>query len=156
MKEFVLYGNGGHARVVHDLIQKLGGKVMAIFDHENIYNPSIFSDAEMVICIGNNEIRKKIAIEVRHKFATLIHPNATLANNVKIDEGSVIFANAVLQTNVIIGKHVIVNASATIDHDVNIGNFASIYPNSYIGSGARITEGKTIEPNQVVMRNAII
>ena len=34
MQEFVLYGNGGHSRVIQDLIVKLGGKVLEIFDEK--------------------------------------------------------------------------------------------------------------------------
>ncbi len=37
-----LYGNGALSRVIQDLILKLGGEVLEIFDHENIYNPNIF------------------------------------------------------------------------------------------------------------------
>ncbi|MDE5493003.1 hypothetical protein [Elizabethkingia meningoseptica] len=57
MKEFVLYGNGGHSRVIQDLILKLGGEVLEVFAQENIYNTNIFPNAEIVICIGDNEIK---------------------------------------------------------------------------------------------------
>ncbi|AJW64779.1 Putative acetyltransferase EpsM [Elizabethkingia miricola] len=155
MKEFVLYGNGGHSRVIQDLILKLGGKVLEIFDQENIYNSNVFPNAEIVICIGNNEIRKKISMEVTHRFATLIHPTAILANDTNVGEGTIILANAVLQAGTKIGRHVIINANTTIDHDVIIEDFVSIYPNSYIGSEAYITEGKSIDPNVVIERNVI-
>ncbi|WP_407483444.1 transferase [Elizabethkingia meningoseptica] len=155
MKEFVLYGNGGHSRVIQDLIVKLGGKVLEVFDQENIYNPNIFPNAEIVICIGNNEIRKKISREVTHRFATLIHPTAVLANDIEIGKGTVVLANAVLQAGSKIGEHVIINANTTIDHDVIIEDFVSIYPNSYIGGEACITESKSVGPNIVIERNII-
>ncbi|AQW91229.1 transferase [Elizabethkingia anophelis] len=155
MQEFVLYGNGGHSRVIQDLIVKLGGKVLEIFDEKNVYNPHIFPQAKMIICIGNNEIRKKTSLGIMHEFATLVHPNAILADNIEIGEGTVILANAVLQAGTKIGKHAIINANTTIDHDVVIENFVSIYPNSYIGGEAYITENKTVEPNQVIRRNTV-
>ncbi|WP_372483386.1 transferase [Elizabethkingia anophelis] len=155
MKEFVLYGNGGHSRVVQDLIYKLGGSIQTIFDQENIYDPNVFPNAEIIICIGNNEIREKISKKIKHKFATLIHPSATLAINTKIEEGSIILANAVLQAGTKIGKHVIINAHSTIDHDVVIEDFVSIYPNTYIGGESKITKNKVVRPNQVIARNSI-
>ncbi|WP_407533731.1 PglD-related sugar-binding protein [Elizabethkingia miricola] len=156
MKEFVLYGNGGHSKVIQDLIIKLDGKILMIFDKVNLYNPSIFPNAEMIICIGNNDVRRKISLEIKHKFATLIHPKATLADDVEIDEGTIILANAVLQAGTKIGKHVIINANSTIDHNVIIEDFVSIYPNSYIGGEAKITENRTILPGQIIERNSII
>lgn len=156
MKQYILYGNGGHARVLKDLIHLLGGEVVHVFDSENPYNAEIFPNVELIIAIGNSEIREKISQEVCHQFAKLIHPKAVLANDVEVGEGTVILANAVIQAGVKIGIHCILNASTTIDHDVIIGNFVSIYPNSYIGGEAQITNHKTIDPNTVVERQTIV
>lgn len=155
MKQFVLYGFGGHGRVVKDAIVKLGGEIVHIFDENNIYNSSIFPDAELIIAIGNNEIRKIIACQVSHKLGTLIHPNAILGQDVIIEKGSVIFANAVIQSGSRIGKNCIINANVTIDHDVILEDNVSVYPGAYIGGGAKISECKTVEPNAVVTRNTI-
>lgn len=156
MKQYILYGNGGHARVLKDLIQLLGGEVVYIFDNDNPYNPEIFPNAELIIAIGNSEIREKISLEVSHQFGKLIHPRAVLANDVEVGEGTVVLANAVIQAGSKIGKHCIINSSIVIDHDVIIGNFVSIYPNSYIGGEAQITNHRTIEPNSVVERFSIV
>lgn len=156
MKQFVLYGFGGHGKVVKDTIEKLGGDVVHIFDENNIYNSSIFPNAEMIIAIGNNDIRKKIASQVSHKLGTLIHPNAVLGQDVIIEDGSVVLANAVIQSGSRIGKNCIINANVTIDHDVAIEDNISIYPGAYIGGGAKITESKTVEPNAIVARNTVL
>ncbi len=153
MKKFVLYGNGGHSKVVQDLIYKLGGTIQAIFDQENIYDPNAFPNAEIIICIGDNKVREEISKKIEHRFATLIHPSAVLANGIEIGKGTVVLANAVLQAGTKVGKHVIINANTTIDHDVVIEDFVSVYPNTYIGGGANITKNKIIEPNQVIARN---
>lgn len=156
MKQYILYGNGGHARVIKDLIHLLGGEVVHVFDSENQYNPEVFPKAELIIAIGNSEIREKISQEVSHQFGKLIHPKAVLANDVEVGEGTVILANAVIQAGAKIGKHCILNASIVIDHDVMIGSYVSIYPNSYIGGEAQITNHKIIDPNTVVERQTII
>lgn len=156
MNNFLLYGNGGHARVIRDTIEKLGGKVVYIFDQDNPYNPSLFSDAKLIIAIGNSEIRERISLEVKHRIGTIIHPNAIIANDVIIDEGTVVLANAVIQSGSKIGKHCIINAAVVVDHDVRIEDFVSIYPNAYLGGESIITKHKTIDPNTTVKRNVII
>lgn len=153
-QEIILYGNGGHAQVIKDLIAKLGLRIVAVFDDENPYDANCFPDAEMVIAIGNNATRERISKTVRHSFATLVHPNAVLAEKVKIGEGTVILANAVIQPNVTISNHCIVNASVVIDHDVVVEDFVSIYPGAYIGGNAILSRLKTVPPNQIIERGS--
>lgn len=152
-KTYILYGGGGHAKVVKDAIEKLKGEVVAIYDKDKPYQPHLYPNAELIIAIGNNSIREKISLEIHHNLATVIHPSASIANDVKIGAGTVVFANAVVQAGVIIGKNCIINANTTIDHEAMIEDFVSIYPNTYIGGNARITKAKLIEPNTVVPRN---
>lgn len=156
MQEFVLYGNGGHGRVIKDAIEKLGGKVVYFFDQDNPYNPSLFPDAKLIIAIGNSEFRERISLEVKHHIGIVIHPNAIIADDVSIDDGTVVLANAVIQSGAKIGKHCIINAAVVVDHDVIIEDFVSIYPNAYLGGESIITKHKTIDPNTTVKRNVII
>ncbi|WP_177765344.1 transferase [Flavobacterium sp. I3-2] len=153
MKQFILYGFGGHGRVVKDAIEKNGASVIHIFDQEHPYDASMFPDIELIIAIGNNEVRKNIAAEIVHPLGIVIHPMASIAQEVTIGKGTVILANAVIQTGSTIGDNCIINANTTIDHDAIIEDFVSIYAGAYIGGGAKITEGKTIEPNAVIKRN---
>jgi len=85
-----------------------------------------------------------------------LHPNVVLANDVKVEEGTVILANAVVQSGAIVGKHCIINAGVVVDHDVIIEDFVNIYPNSYIGGETRITKHQTIDAITVVPRLTIL
>jgi acetyltransferase EpsM len=160
--EYLIYGAGGHARVLADLISTINGKVVAfIDDHSSLsqlnnipvkrYDAS-HPEAQIVIGVGNNKIRKKIAGSLFHKVATIIHPSTVIASDVEIGEGSVILANAVVQTGARIGKHVIINANACVDHDAVIEDFAHICPNAYIGGAAVIGAGTTITAGKVIPR----
>ncbi len=164
---FLIYGAGGHARVIADAIQLNGDKIVAFIDDNpaatvvngikvKSYDPESDKDAVLVIGIGSNSTREKIGASVRHNTATVIHPGAVIAGNVQIGEGTVVLANAVIQTGAILGKHVIVNANVCIDHDAVIEDYCHIYPNSYIGGGAVIKAGVTIEAGSVVVRNTIV
>ena len=156
MKHYILYGFGGHGRVIKDAIEKLGDKVVYIFDKDHLYDSSIYPDAELIIAIGNNEIREKIATEIAHPLGIVIHPSASIAQDVTIEKGTVVLANALIQTGSSIGKNCIINANVTIDHDAVIEDEVSIYPGSYIGGEAKITQGKMIDPNTTIVRNSVI
>lgn len=163
MSDWVIYGGGGHARVIGDAIKLNDDQLITYFDDNkdllsinNIpvssYHESIEEHAKLIIGIGNNEIRRNISKYIVHEFGIVIHPNATVATDVVIGEGSVILAGAVIQSGAIIGKHVVINANVTIDHDAVIGDFCSIYPNSYIGGGAKIGRGVVIEACNTLAR----
>ncbi|MFV0194096.1 transferase [Empedobacter falsenii] len=156
MKEYILYGFGGHGKVIKDAIEKNGNQVIHVFDQDHPYDPTIFPNAELIIAIGNNGIRKKIATEIAHPLGIVIHPSASIAQDVTIEKGTVVLANAVIQTGSSIGKNCIINANVTIDHDAVIEDEVSIYPGSYIGGEAKITQGKTIDPNTTIVRNSVI
>ena len=156
MKKYILYGFGGHGKVIKDAIEKLGHQVIHIFDNENPYDKNIYPESEIIIAIGNNEIRDKISKEISHKLGVIIHPDASIALDAIIEEGTVILANAVIQSGVSIGKNCIINANVTIDHEVIINDFVSVYPGTYIGGNCEITSFKTINPNTTILRNAII
>ena len=155
-KEYILFGNGGHSRVLKDLIELLNGEVVHVFDNDNPYKSDIFPNATLIIAIGNTKIREKITKEIKHKSGILIHPSAVVSKNVQIAEGTVILANSVIQTGSKIGRHIIVNACVVIDHDVIIEDFVNIYPNAYIGGEAKISDHITIEPNTVIPRLTIV
>ena len=163
MIDWVIYGGGGHARVIGDVITLNNDQLVRYFDDNkellsinstpvSSYHESIEEQAKLIIGIGNNEIRRNISKYIVHEFGIVVHPKAIVAADVVIGEGSVILAGAVIQSGAVIGKHVVINANVTVDHDVVIGDFCSVYPNSYIGGGAKIGKGVTIEACSSVAR----
>lgn len=167
MNKWVIYGGGGHARVIADAIRLNQDQVANFFDdNEDLkkmagkpvvsYHENHMPEAKMIIGIGNNKIRRAITQYIVHEFGVLIHPDATVSDDVLIGEGTVILAGAVIQSGAVIGKHVVINANVTVDHDAIIGDFCSIYPNSYIGGAANIGAGVTIEACTAIPRLATI
>lgn len=165
MKKWIIYGAGGHAGVIADLIYLQGDELICFFADDTIirdmgnaklmpYDPVFAKDAEMIIGIGNNTARKTIAEKITHAFGTLVHPLAYVASDVKLGNGTVVLPGAVIQSGAIIGEHVIVNAGVVIDHNAQIGDYTSIYPHVYIGGNAIIGNGSLINPGAVVMRNS--
>lgn len=157
--EFKIYGRGGHARVLKDLIIQRGYLLGGNFDDtdpelEYIYN--VNDKSLLVIGMGDNEMRATISHKVVHKFGTLIHPKADVSPAASVGEGTVVLSGAVIQAGVKIGKHVIINANVVIDHDAVIEDFVNIYPGAYIGAEAVIKAGIEISANAVIARGYIM
>ncbi len=150
--KYLLIGAGGHARVILSIIEKSRQKVLGIFDKEgskknldNIpvigdYDKNVFSEAKVIIAIGDNFARKKIASNIYHKFGVIIEKSACIDNLTKIGLGSVIFHKSLIQRGSIIGKHCIINSNSSIDHDCIVSDFASLAPGVIIGGDAKVGE----------------
>jgi sugar O-acyltransferase (sialic acid O-acetyltransferase NeuD family) len=164
----VLFGSGGHAKVIIDCLLSLHKEVTGIFDDfpgEGLfydipvlgnYNSSLYRDEEIIIAIGNNEARYKIAAKISHKAGIVIHPAAVLSRFTEIGEGTVMLAGSVLQAGSSAGKHCIINAGAVVDHDCLLHDFVHIGPNAIIGNNSRIGEGAVIGAGTVIKKNTII
>ncbi len=145
--EIYLYGCGGHAKVILDILLKQQRTVIAFVDDnphagiEQIHGvpvylasellPTISPNSQWIVCIGNNHIRQNIAQKLKAQgfsFTTAIHPSAKIALGVDIRPGTVIMANAAINTDTKIGHHAIINTGATIDHDCIIGDYCHIGP----------------------------
>lgn len=176
----IIYGAGGHAKVIISCILANQESVDLIFDDNpdrkevygmevsGFYNPTIFPDQKLIISIGNNSIRRKISNQVKHVFGITIHPSCIVDKTVKIGEGTVVLHNAVIQTYAVIGNHVIINTSVSVDHDCVIGDFVHLAPgvilagnvcvgeNTLIGVGSIVVPGLTIGKNCFISAGSIV
>lgn len=152
-----LYGAGGHARVVIDIIlSSTDYKIDGIYDdspsEKTIHNIPIFSlfpeentKNDIVISVGNNKIRKKITESLKANYLTVIHSKAVISKlDVEIGEGTVIMANAVINPNSTIGNHCIINTAAVVEHDCKIEDFVHISPNAALAGNVTIGEGTQV------------
>jgi acetyltransferase EpsM len=173
MNPIVIIGEGGHSKVIQDIITAVNDYIIiAILDEkyeyiqkreEILYGPisaapiieNDFKNIKFIIAIGNNQVRSEIVKRLRlqkDRFATLIHPSAIISPSASIGEGTVVMPNCVVNANAKIGKHVIINTGAIIEHDNHIGDYAHISPNAtltgnvYIGEGAHVGASATVIP----------
>lgn len=153
--EFKIYGKGGLAKVIKDLILLRGYLFGGNFDDadpelEYIFN--VNDKSLLVIGVGNNQSRERISESVQHQFGTLIHPTASVSREAEIGEGTVVLAGAIVQAGARIGRHVIINANVVIDHDAVVEDFASIYPGTYVAGAATVKARATVPPHTVIPR----
>lgn len=154
-KPYILYGAGGHARVVDDILQASGNKVSRVWDDfpssefcgHGVETPPKILDATIIdsnlflISIGDNQIRARIAGKMSSmgvKFGTALHPSAILGNHVTVGEGTVIMPGTVINHGAKIGQHCIINTGSTIDHDCVLGDFCHLAPGCSLCGGVEV------------------
>ena len=150
--KFQLIGASGHAKVIIDIVRANDGKVVNLFDKNpaitNLIGISVIGEYSsklhthpIIISIGNNAIRKRVAGEVKPFFGKAFHPSSVIDHSVMWDDGTVIMHRVVVQADTKIGKHCIINTSASVDHDCELSDFVHVGPNCGICGGVRIGEG---------------
>src|ERR1700748_3064273 len=137
-----LYGASGHAKVVIEILEQqqsiISGLVDANPDIKELLGYPVYTSIEgvfnsnetsIIISIGNNVTRKKIAETLSVSFTKAIHRSANISSRCLIAEGSVIMAGVSINSNAIVGKHVIINTNSSIDHDCIIEDYVHLSPN---------------------------
>jgi acetyltransferase EpsM len=159
----LLYGNGGHAKVVREVINRLGMVVLHYFDDSNhSYDPAYYPDIGLHVAIGDNYLRGKIASTVQHSLSTIVHPQADVSASAFIDKGSFIGLRAILMPEVRCGRCCIFNTGVIIEHDCVLGEYVHIAPgtilcgNVHVGDFTLIGAGTVINPNMRIGKNVII
>lgn len=170
----ILFGASGHAKVIIDILEKQNIDIKFLVDanpkirslqsyevkSEKEYSPKI--EDEVIISIGSNSIRKKLAEKINSSFGWAIHPSSILGDDVSIGQGSVVMAGAVINSSTHVGNHGIINTSCSIDHDCSIADYVHVSPNATlcgtvsIGEGTHVGAGATIAPNLSIGKWATI
>lgn len=159
-----LYGASGHAKVIIDILRDMGITVLGAFDKNPalkevsgipVLGPDVEQKLEtpVIISIGDNAIRRRVAEELKLTFGKAIHPSAIISPSASIAEGTVVMQGAIIQASANIGKHAIVNTGASIDHDCRIGDFAHISPGAVLSGNVQVGEGTHIGAGAVVIPN---
>jgi len=162
MENIVIIGSSGHAKVVIDIVEKEGKyKIAGFLDkfrdvgkmicgyrvlgkEEDL--PRLVAEYKLsggIVAIGDNFIRSTVVAKIRgicpeFVFAVAIHPQAIVANDVSIGEGTVVMAGAIINPCCSIGKHCILNTVSCLDHDSIMEDFSSLAPRATTGGNVKI------------------
>lgn len=160
-----LYGASGHGKVIAEIAEENGMQIQAFIDvdqskksllgYEVIHHiPS--ESIQVIISIGNNEVRKKIAEKNNFVCPTLCHAKAQISKRAIIGEGTVVMAGATINSETNIGKHCIINTNASIDHDCILGNYVHISPNVALAGDVNVGEGTHVGIGADVIQGVVI
>lgn len=170
----VIFGAGGHAQVVIDILEKINNyKIVGLIDNLKAKGKNYFgydligSDIELsklilkykiegfIIAIGNNKIRKQLYENISNnhselKFINAIHPSAQIGKSVKIGDGVAMFANAVVNSGCVVENGCIINTAATLDHGCIMKQFSSLGPGVHTGGEVYIGEQTTVSIGAII------
>jgi sugar O-acyltransferase (sialic acid O-acetyltransferase NeuD family) len=163
----ILYGASGHAKVIIEILEKLGITVERLFDDNekisslNGYQCTRYDnskvDSQMIVSIGDNNTRKTIAEKLgKLSFGLAIDINAVVSKRAGIGEGSVVMPGAIINSGTVIGKHVILNTNSCVDHDCILEDYVHVSPGSSISGNVYIKEGTHIGTGASIMQNITI
>jgi len=174
MKDVIVIGSSGHAKVVVDVLETEGiYRVAGLIDPyrkrgERAFGHEIRGSVEDVgelckrhgigyvfIAIGDNWVRHNIHQKVVSTcpgivFATAVHPSAIIAKNAFIGNGSVVMAGAVVNSYTRIGAFCIANTSTSIDHDCHLEDYSSVAPSVCLGGNVRVGKYSAVSIGAVV------
>jgi len=182
MEEFVIFGAGGHAKVIANMIEnKKKYSIVGFFDNINLQNNKLgnytifhsFDEIKQrkikkgIIAIGNNKLRYdffQLVIDniPEMEFVSIIDSSAQIAKDVIIGKGSVIMPLVCINSGTIVGNHCIINTKASLDHDNLLGNFTCVSPGVTTGGNVIIHDfafiglGSNIIQKITIEKNTII
>lgn len=180
----VIYGAGGHAKVVADILRLNNFQVVGFVDGVNFgrkdtdfYGSTVLGGDEVlvdllcsgmnkvVVGFGDNRLRVKVSERLSvmgFELLTAVHPNAVCAGDVKIGDGTVVASGAVVGPSSKIGRNVIINTQASLDHDCVVGDGAHVGPGAIVtgvvevGEYAWIGAGAVIADHKKIGAHAIV
>lgn len=133
-----------------------------------------WQDEHVLLCVGNPRdhlSRMRLAHRLDlpdERYATVVHPAASISQNSIIGPGSVVLAHCVLTASVWVGAHVAMMPRVVLTHDdvvedyatlasgVSLGGGVRVECGAYIGAGALIREGVSIGAGSVVGMGSVV
>jgi sugar O-acyltransferase (sialic acid O-acetyltransferase NeuD family) len=102
------------------------------------------------------------------RYATIVHPAASVGTTCQVGAGSVLLAHADLTAAVVVGRHVAMMPQVVVPHDARVDDFATlasgvrlsggchVRAGAYVGSGACVREGLEIGEWAMVGMGSIV
>lgn len=186
MKKLVIVGNGGFAKEVKWLVERINLKTptwnfLGFIDNDknalNVVGDDRFihdyqNELYVSIAIGTSEIRRDLyrfyKENLNIRFPNLIDPDVVFSNHILWGEGNIICAGSILTVDISIGNCNIINLDCTIGHDAIIEDFITINPSvnisgntvikacTNIGTGVQIIQGVSIGQGSIVGAGAVV
>ncbi|MFT6908525.1 MAG: sugar O-acyltransferase (sialic acid O-acetyltransferase NeuD family) [Oleiphilaceae bacterium] len=162
MENIVIIGSSGHAKVIIDIVVQEGRfHIVGLLDcfrdigEETLGYPLLGGEENLpelikahnlkgvIVGIGDNVVRSLVVARIKEispdiPFVTAIHPNASIAMDILIGEGTVVMAGVVIATCSSVGRFCILNTNSSLEHDSVLGDFASLAPGAMTGGNCHV------------------
>ena len=165
----IIYGAGGHGKVVIDIARTAGVLIRLVIDdavrdsellgitvmdaHQFRWdNLGVF---EYLVAIGDNATRARLFNELRSRGGrprSLVHPFSAISSASELGAGIAVCAGAVVNPAAVVHENCIINTGASVDHDCIVEAHCHICPgvrlagNVTIGSMTTVGTGASVLP----------
>lgn len=158
----IIYGAGGHGRVIAETLELLNQKNIIFWDKNfestssdlPIFPPFSNQQGSVVLGIGNLQLRKEIldtkGLEIPFINSFLAHPTAFISPSAKLGRGTWIGPFAIVHSHAKIGEHCIINSGSIVDHDARLGRNVHIAPGAVLCGQVSIGDHTFIGANAVI------
>lgn len=160
----LIWGGGGHGKVVADLVRAVGGIVIGFVDAapEKLGQPVEPGGGYVVLAQDDLIARVKggalpdgvdaVALAVGHNAtrlaclgalgggaaSALVHPSVVISPSAQLGRGTVVFPAAVVNAAARIGDAAIINSGAIVEHDCVVGDGAHVSPGAVLTGGVSV------------------
>ena len=177
MPDAVIIGGGGHARVLAEVLARLGYGVLGFTAPTSTdldrRLPYLGTDDQFISRLDPNRVvailgigktrchdeRLKLMDRLERaglQFPAIVASSSTVHSDVVLREGSVVMDGAVVATGSQLGRGCIVNTNATIDHDCRIGDGVHVAPGATISGDVEVGDGCMIGAGATIIHSVRI
>src|SRR5688572_18922654 len=181
MTRVVGLGAGGHAKVVIEILQLMGGyEVEGLLDPRKDLHGSevagvpVLGDDSLLSELysrgvrdafiglgttGDTRLRKQLYDKTRSsgfQIVSSIHPAASLSKSAVLGHGVTVMAGAIINASAQLGDNVIVNTAAIVEHDCVIGNHVHIATGARLSGGVIVNDGAHIGLGSLIRQKIIV
>lgn len=190
MEEIILVGFGGHAKSVVDCIESGRKFQIAGFTEmteqpsyrgytwlgtddvlETYYQKGVRHAFVSVGYMGSGNVRDRLYNKLKavgYNLPVIIDPDAVVAADAVVEEGTLIGKGAVVNSAAAVGKMCILNTGSIVEHESRIGAFTHISVNStlcgrvsvedhcMVGAGATVIQNITIGSHSIIGAGSVV
>jgi sugar O-acyltransferase (sialic acid O-acetyltransferase NeuD family) len=174
-RSLLIWGAGGHGKVVLDVALSSGHLHPIVFVDDNLDRGGLaycgfalvagddhlerFIGASFAAAVGNNRSRARCfarALAASLLPATLVHPFAVVSPSASIGPGTVVMPGVIVNAGAVIGANCILNSGAVIEHDCVLGDHVHLSPRATLGGGVSVGDFAHVGMGAVVLTSASI
>jgi acetyltransferase EpsM len=180
---FLIWGAGGHGKVVADLVRTCGDEVAGFVEldpakiglraepgggHVVLEQGDLlkrlrrhgslpFGIDALALAIGDNRQRQRSLGRLGEcHVPPLVHPSAVVSTGAVLGRGTVVCPGAMINSDARIGEAVIVNTRAVIEHDCRVADAAHVSPGAVLAGGVEVGERSWIGAGATVIQGVVI
>ena len=121
-----------------------------LFDYEKFLDCHFVNGISSPSRIWNKEeLITELSIPT-DRYATLVHPDATVSPHATIGRGTVVFPQVSIASEVRIGNHVLILPGGLVTHGVMLGDFVTLAAGVSLSGAVRVGRGAYLGTNSAV------